>query len=228
MEISVLLLAAGSGKRMEQSVPKQFLLLGGKPLIFHTLERLDSIKTITRIVIVSLPTYSQKLKEMISKRRLQKEILVVDGGQSRQESVRIGLNYISTPLVLIHEAARPLLKRRDFEELIVSANENVTYGLPIPFTVLGTSEGVVSAIYDRDTLFNVQLPQKFNTETLKQAHQIAFNQNYTFTEDASLLFQCVGVKSSVIPGQQYNIKITYPTDLIVAEKLYKSFILEDN
>lgn len=226
METSVLLLAAGSGKRMKRSVPKQFLLLAGKPLIMHTLERLDTINSISEIVIVTLPEYLNKIKEMVHKRRLKKEIIVVSGGESRQESVQIGLKYVSTPSVIIHEAARPLLTKGDFERLIFASQENISYGVPIPFTVLGIANGKVSAVYQREKLFNVQLPQKFNTEVLRQAHQVAHKKNLIFTEDASLLFQCLNLNVSVMEGQRYNIKITYPEDLDIAEELYKNFILE--
>ena len=166
---TLILLSGGAGTRMKYAVPKQYMLLAGKPVIMHILERLDSIQAISDIVVVCAPEYEGTITEMVSQYGIRKPIRYAPAGRTRQESVLSGLSLVTSPDVIIHEAARPFVKVEDFEEIIRCPDRNATFGLDIPFTVL-RGQDHVEGVLTRSELFNVQLPQKFETSVLKEAH----------------------------------------------------------
>lgn len=221
---SVILLAGGVGSRIESKVPKQFMILAGKPVIMHTLERLDENKKIDQIVIVCNKDYIEIMDHYIKTYMLENNYKIIPGGTTRQESVYFGLQACTNDNVIIHEAARPFVKTSDFNELMNNPSENVMIGHDIPFTVVQGTEKV-DGILDRKSLVNVQLPQKFNKTLLLDAHNKAVEENKVFTEDASLLFNYSSEEIKIIEGKTYNIKITTPMDLIIGEVIYKEYII---
>lgn len=218
---SLILLAGGTGARMQQSVPKQYLLLAGKPVIMHTIERIDRIEEIQKIVIVCTEEYVQIIKEMLQQYAIRTPIQYAVAGSSRQASVWSGLQYVDTEKVILHEAARPFVSEEDFRRLIDDEADNVMFGIPIPFTVLKGHE-FVEEMLDRSELVNVQLPQKFLTKDLYYAHTQAINDEKIFTEDAGMVFTYLkSQKVKVLQGMDYNIKLTTPMDLLTGEIIYK-------
>lgn len=218
---SLILLAGGTGSRMQQSVPKQYLLLAGKPVIMHTLERIDRIDEIKKIVIVCTEEYVQIIKEMLQQYAIQTPIQYANAGSSRQASVWSGLQCVDTERVILHEAARPFVAEEDFRRLIEDEADNVMFGASIPFTVL-KGHGYVEELLDRSELVNVQLPQKFLTKDLHCAHEQAINDGKVFTEDAGMVFTYVkSQKVKVLQGMDYNIKLTTPMDLLTGEIIYR-------
>jgi 2-C-methyl-D-erythritol 4-phosphate cytidylyltransferase len=222
MNTSLILLAGGNGTRMHQPVPKQYLLLAGKPVIMHTLERIDLIDQISEVIIVCNEKYHSLLNGYISSYMLKKNYIFVEAGSTRQQSVYNGLQHVKSDTVMIHEAARPFVKKDDFEKLLSHPEENVTFAIDIPFTVLKAGE-YVNEILVRKELINVQLPQKFNTASLKLGHEKALEDHSAFTEDASLLFHYGLGQIKVLRGNSYNIKITEPIDMLVGEIIYKEY-----
>lgn len=221
---SVVLLSGGKGSRMQESVPKQYLLLAGKPMIMHSLERIDRLSEVNEIIIVCDPLYRGTISQMIREYNITTSVLLTDAGETRQESVYNGLQKVSNRSVIIHEAARPFVKQEEFQCLIDSEADNVIYGYGIPYTVL-VGHDFVSGILDRSELVNVQLPQKFDLASLLEAHKIAKQQGRTYTEDASLMYACSKQKIGIIRGTSYNIKITEPIDLLLGEIIYRNYIL---
>lgn len=221
---SAIILSGGSGTRMEKAIPKQFLILAGKPMIMHTLERLDQIEYVKEIVIVCHKNYIDLVDSYIKSYEIRTVCKIVEGGASRQESTYIGLKNSSYPYVIIHEAARPFVKKSEFESLINYPNLNAIYGKSIPFTVLKGTNQVVSLLNRKD-LVNVQLPQKFQRNLLLEAHKKAAEEIQIFTEDASLLFYYTKENIMIIEGSIYNIKITDPIDMIIGEAIYKEYII---
>jgi len=219
-----ILLAGGVGKRMKKSIPKQLLLIGGKPIIIHTLERIDSIKQITNIIITTPQEYIEQLTHLVERYKLKTPIMIIEGGSSRQESVKKGLEHAKSSHVIVHEAVRPFVLKEEFESLILMKEDNVTLGLDIPFTVLEGKEKI-EKILERANLFNVQLPQKFSTQLLKLAHEKAAEEAKEFTEDASMIFHYFNEEVKIKKGTEYNIKVTTPIDLVIGEIIYKDFIL---
>lgn len=225
---SMVLLASGTGSRMGKEIPKQFLELDGKPIIIHTLESFIHLPNITEIIIVSALEQHDFLESIISTYLPSLNYKIVEGGEQRQDSALNGIVETTNDYVLIHEAARPFVTPAEFQLLMDTASEAITYGAPIPFTVLQGTEQV-DGILDRSQLINVQLPQKFNKQLLLAAMITAQKEQKYFTEEASLFkYYRQDVKVSILKGKQENIKITYPMDLILATELIKTMkILED-
>lgn len=224
----MVLLASGTGSRMGREIPKQFLELEGKPIIIHTLESFAKLPTITEIIIVSAVEHHQLLKDIVSKHLPSLNYIIVEGGEQRQDSTFKGILQASCEYVLIHEAARPFVTPAEFQLLMDTESDAITFGAPIPFTVLQGTEHI-EGILDRSQLINVQLPQKFNKQLLLHAMTSAQTEQLYFTEEASLVKHYrQDIKISILKGKQENIKITYPMDLILATELIKTLkILED-
>lgn len=222
---TAVILAGGKGIRMGKEMPKQFIPLAGKPMIMHTLERMEKIKDIDEVVIVCLPEFKDFLKNLIDNYMLKKRIVLVDAGKIRQESTLNGVKAASHEDVIIHEAARPFVTTEDFRKLIEAAAECATFGIAIPFTVLTQKDGAISSLLDREKLVNIQLPQKFKKNILKEALLKAREENRVFTEDASAVYYYFKETVAVVPGSSYNIKVTEPVDLLVGEYIYSDYIV---
>lgn len=223
-QYSFILLSGGIGKRMQLNIPKQFLLLAGKPIFIHVLEKIDVIPEIKEIIIPCPKEFISKTLDIINDYGFAKPIHCIEGGESRQESVYRGLVEASFDNVIIHEAVRPFVSQEEFKTLILEKNVNAIFGLDIPFTVL-QGKKVVEGNLERDQLINVQLPHKYNTKKLMYAHQCACDDGLEFTEDASLYFHYYNSEITILKGSEYNIKITKPIDRKIAEAIYKESIL---
>jgi 2-C-methyl-D-erythritol 4-phosphate cytidylyltransferase len=220
MKTGMIVLAGGIGKRIGRPVPKQFLLLGGKPLIVHVLERARALHDVSAVVITSPASHMDETREILVNHQFDERFAVIEGGESRQESVYLGLRALDGfDRVVIHEAVRPLVALEEFEALLAAPDANAMFGIPIPFTVLKGGE-YVDDLLERRELVNVQLPQKFDARALLAAHDAARADDARFTEDASLFFRYGEGPIRILPGSERNIKITVPTDLIVAEAIY--------
>lgn len=220
MKTGMIVLAGGIGKRIGRPVPKQFLLLGGNPLLVHVLEKARPIPEIETVVITCPASHLDETRQLIANHTFDERFICIEGGASRQESVYNGLLALDGhESVIIHEAVRPLVGVEAFQALIDADDENAMYGIPIPFTVL-KGRDYVEDLLSRDELVNVQLPQKFNAAALRTAHEAARDDGASFTEDASLFFRYGDAPVRILPGSDRNIKITVPADLIVAEALH--------
>ena len=221
MKIGMIVLAGGVGKRIGRPFPKQFLLLGGKPLLVHVLEKARVIPEIERVVITCPETHLEETRKLIANHGFDEaRFTCIVGGTSRQESVYLGLGELAdVDSVIIHEAVRPLVTVAEFRELIAAPDPNAMFGIPIPFTVL-KGHDYVEDLLERDELVNVQLPQKFDRAKLVSAHEAARREGTSFTEDASLFHHHVGEPVRILPGSERNIKITVPTDIVTAEAIY--------
>lgn len=218
-----ILLSGGVGTRMQHTIPKQYLLLAGKPMIMHTLERCNQIKDLEKIVIVCSSEYIGNIQLMVQQYNITIPIEYAEAGNTRQSSVYSGLNFVNTESVIIHESARPFVSIEEFKTLIDASEENVTYGVKIPFTVL-KGKNYISSVLNREELVNIQLPQKFNTQLLRNAHFAAQKDGKKFTEDASqIFFYYPNTSIKILEGKDYNIKITTPTDMLTGEIIYKEF-----
>lgn len=220
---SAILLSGGNGSRMKKAVPKQYMLLAGKPVIMHIVERFDVIDEIKEIIVVCTPEYQSLIELMFKQYGIEKTVKYAEAGKTRQESVMSGLKYVRTDAVIIHEAARPFVTAEEFRKLINEEEENVIYGADINYTVI-KGDKYVRELLERSTLVNVQLPQKFNTGILKSAHEKAIREGKQYTEDASLLFDYDNsIRIKIIEGSDYNIKLTTPTDMVMGEDIYREY-----
>lgn len=225
MATGMIVLAGGIGKRIGRPVPKQFLLLGGNPLLVHVLEKVLPIESIGEVVITCPASHIDDTRELVANHGFDPErFRCVEGGASRQESVRRGLQALGeVDCVVIHEAVRPLVTTEEFQALLDAPDPNAMYGIPIPFTVL-KGQDYVEELLERSELVNVQLPQKFDAGALRAAHEAAAADGATFTEDASLFFQYAGERVRILAGNERNLKITVPTDLLIAEAIHADLV----
>jgi D-ribitol-5-phosphate cytidylyltransferase len=224
MSYGMIVLAGGIGERMGRPVPKQFLLLGGKPLLIHVLEKVRGLDEIERVVITCPEKHLEATAELLANHRFGATFECIVGGETRQESVYIGLRALDgIDSVILHEAVRPLATAKEFRDLLTTPDENAIYGTSIPFTVL-KGHDYVEELLERKELVNVQLPQKFNRAALLEAHEAARREGREFTEDASLLFNYTAQPVRILPGSTMNIKVTHPVDIVTSEAIYADLL----
>ena len=225
MTTGMIVLAGGIGKRIGRPFPKQFLLLGGKPLIIHVLEKARAIAAIERVVITCPEAHLEETRRADRQPRARRQVHLHRRrrrrARSRSTTGSLALDGLDS--VIVHEAVRPLVTVAEFQALIDAEDENAMYGIPIPFTVL-KGHDYVEGLLERDELVNVQLPQKFDRAKLLAAHEAARRDGAIFTEDASLFHHYAGEPVRILPGSERNIKITVPTDIVTAEAIYADVI----
>ena len=214
--------AAGSGSRMGGSSPKQFLRLGGVPVLVRTLAALGRSRVIGGIVVVVPPSAVERTRRVLSRHRVPRVLAVVAGGRARQESVWLGLQAVpaAADVVVVHDGVRPFITGRLVRDVVEAAQRfgAASCGLPIRETVKRAREGFVEATVDRDGLWLVQTPQAFRRTLLWEAHEKARRDGFLGTDDAGLV-ERVGAPVRMVAGLAENLKITTPDDLARARVL---------
>lgn len=217
-QINIIVVAAGSGSRYGSSLPKQFCLLAGRPVLMHTLDAFRLACPDARLIVVlsdSMTAFWQDLCRQYGFRSPE----VVLGGATRWESVKNAVEKCEAPgLTLVHDGARPLVDKETVERVILAARKD---GAAIPAVSVSDSlrrvgEDGESEAVDRSMFRAVQTPQAFDTGLLKKS----YGQPYaaTFTDDASVVEAC-GHEITLVEGSPRNIKITNPGDIAVAEAM---------
>ncbi len=212
--------AAGYGKRLRTRRKKPFLLLGGKPLVSYALATLNSCKEISGIIIASERPCVERLKNIAKRFHIDKLIDVVVGGKTRFESVRNCMKLVdrSIDIVIIHDAARPLIDKKIIERSIKTARifGSCVVAVPERDTVkLAGKDLFVKGTLDRNKIFRAQTPQAFRRSIIKKA----YSANVAgFTDDASLV-EAMGNRVKIVEGSYRNLKITTREDLKIAEAL---------
>ena len=224
MKKYVIIVAGGKGLRMGGEVPKQFLPIGGKPVLMRTVEAFYQTDAETGIVLV-LPQEQQSYwKNLCCQYDFRIPYILADGGCTRFHSVRNGLQVIpdedSDSLIAVHDGVRPFVSPRVIQECFEAATR---WGAVVPVldmvdSVRQLSEDGSSMAVDRSCLKLVQTPQTFRADILKNAYRQEFTER--FTDDASVV-EASGVSVALVSGNRENIKITTPFDLKVAEALLK-------
>lgn len=221
MKVTALIVAGGSGTRMGNEKNKVFLPLFGKTIIEHTLEVFFSSNYIDDIIVV---TRKQDIKEcMCLFADKEKNVKIVQGGKTRQESVYNGLKECFCDIVVIHDAARPLIKKEILEKSIISCKEYgaAAVGVSCVDTLKRTNaDGFITETVDRENIYRIQTPQTFYLKDIKSAHLNAINNNFTTTDDCALYEKYIG-NIKIVPGNETNIKITFPNDILFAEAILK-------
>lgn len=224
MNIHVLVPAAGSGSRIGGDTRKQYLSLGDQPVLAHTLARLAAHPQVAAIHLVVPPTDVTFCRtELVGRYHLEKIGGIITGGAERQDSVRIGLEACGAAdqdIILVHDGVRPFFPRDQIGPLAQLAEVEGAALLAIPAqdTIKEVFDGMVRATLDRRLLWQVQTPQAFRCERIREAHRRAYASGYVGTDDASLIEWC-GWPVAVLTGHPYNIKITTPADLALARAL---------
>ncbi|MBU0599773.1 2-C-methyl-D-erythritol 4-phosphate cytidylyltransferase [bacterium] len=224
MMVTAIIVAAGVGQRMKKEIPKQYLGIINKPLLFYTLDKIALCPKIDEIiVVVSEDRISYCQKEIVEKYKISKVKEIVKGGKERQDSVYLGLKKVSpsTELVLIHDGVRPLITNVLLEEVILRTMDEdaVVVGKLIRDTmVLKGKSYYIEKTLERKNVYTLETPQCFKYDLIKQAYQKAYQDNFYGTDDTSLVVR-IGKKVAIIENNQVNIKVTYPQDLLLVEYL---------
>ncbi|MGE5830252.1 MAG: 2-C-methyl-D-erythritol 4-phosphate cytidylyltransferase [Micromonosporaceae bacterium] len=219
-DVAVLVAAAGAGERLGAAAPKAFCDLAGTPLLLHALRRLAAAPSVAHLVVAVPPGHRTRVETMVSG-EVGVPVSVVDGGATRQESVRRALLRvpIGYAVILVHDAARALAPPELVERVaaaVRSGHPAVIPVLPVVDTIKRVgADGMVLDTVDRSDLRAVQTPQGFRRDVLEAAHAAAAG---PATDDAALA-ERIGVTVHCVPGAEEALKITRPFDLAVAELL---------
>ena len=220
MEKSALIVAGGIGKRLNNHIPKQFIILGNQPILMHTLSKFSHLD---KIYLVLPKKYFEKWRTLCVKYKFDIKHILVEGGENRFSSVKNGLSAInSTDIILIHDGARPFVKK----ELITTLINKVSNGFGVVPTTnaidsIRIKDGDDLKAVNRDNVFKVQTPQCFFFNEIFNSYKIDYDE--AFTDDASVFEARQGKIKNVI-GSPNNIKITTPLDLELANLLIKQVI----
>lgn len=212
MKKAVIITGGGSGRRMGTPIPKQFLLVAGKPLIVHTIDLFRRFNNDMEFVVVLPAGYKEIWREISQKFFYDLDIKVAEGGETRFHSVKNGLGLIGEERIIgVHDAVRPLASLEVLSRCYQMAEEmgNAIPVIEIPESIRRL-EGENSFPVNRNDLRIVQTPQVFRGELLKRAYNTAFKEE--FTDDASVV-ENLGVKINLVEGNRGNIKITIQEDL---------------
>lgn len=223
MRIAAILLFAGSGVRTRLEIPKQFLKIGGKTVLEHTLCTFCRSSGLHEIVIVAHPSFLNETKEIISKLSDQR-VLVVPGGATRQESSRLGISACPNAThVLVHDGARPLLSTTLIERVIreVKLHDAVDVCIPSPDTVVMSAGDFVTNIPNRKAMMLGQTPQAFSRRTLVEAHERALLDGINDATDDCALVMRLGVPVKIVEGERANMKLTHLDDLYLLERIFQ-------
>ena len=226
MTVSALRPAAGMDKRMGQTVAKQFLPLGDRPMLAHTLMVFQRTGVIDEIIpILSKEDMENCLRDVIERYHITKVKTLVVGGKERQDSVYNGLMKLEDEkgVAVIHDGVRPFVTPEMIEESVEMAKkgECVAVGVPLKDTVKEVGkDGMVKNTLDRNSLWAIQTPQTFPVKLLKRVYAESYKHHFYGTDDATLV-ERTGTKVRVIMGSYENIKITTPEDLLLAEEILK-------
>ena len=224
---SVIIPAAGSGKRMGGNRSKQYLTIGDRPILIETLIVFSESPYIDEIILVSPADDLPLIKKMLKDYSLNKVSKIVIGGKERQDSIRNGLNSIDSQdpardIILVHDGVRPFINDEIIKEVIDSANR---YGaaivaVPVKDTVKKVWDASIIETMPRENLWLAQTPQAFSAKIIIDAYANAERKGLRGTDDASLV-EAMGLDVKIVMGSYENIKITTPEDLIFAEAIKK-------
>jgi 2-C-methyl-D-erythritol 4-phosphate cytidylyltransferase len=224
MKTIALITAAGKGQRMQSPTPKQYLSLGGKPVLAQTLQVFEDCSAIDGIyIIVPQDQMLMVQKDIVEKYHFKKVLKLVRGGKMRQYSVWNGLNAISAgcSIVVVHDGVRPLISPQLIAQSIEAAQKSgaAVVAVLARDTVKRAAAGKKIQTLPREEIWLAQTPQTFQFPLLMKAYQKAHQDDILGTDDAFLV-ERLGHPVTLIIGDHSNIKITTPEDLVLAEALF--------
>lgn len=226
------ILAGGIGSRMGNvEKPKQYFIIGNKPIIVHTIEKFYVNDSFEKIIVLCSNQWINHTKNLIKKYipGAVDKIAVIEGGSTRNETIMNSIDYIEKEygleedtIIVTHDAVRPFVTGRIIEDNIHYARE---YGacdtvIPATDTIVESRNGsIVSSIPDRKTMYQGQTPQSFRAGKLKELYYSLTPEEKEILSDAAKIFVMKGENVHLVQGEVFNIKITYPYDLKVAEAM---------
>ncbi|MEG2513223.1 MAG: 2-C-methyl-D-erythritol 4-phosphate cytidylyltransferase [Acetivibrio sp.] len=227
------ILAGGIGSRMGNvEKPKQFLTIGDKPIIIHTIEKFYVNSNFEKLIVLCPAQWVEHTKDLIEKYfKTTERIVVIQGGDTRNETIMNSIDYIEEQygleedtIIVTHDSVRPFVTHRILEENIRYAREFGACDTVISATdtIVESEDGKnISFIPERNRMYQGQTPQSFNAKQLKDLYAALSEEEREILTDAAKIFVIKGKSVHLVEGEVFNIKITYPYDLRVAETLIK-------
>ena len=223
-KVSVIIVAGGSGKRMNSTVAKQYIQLNGREILSHTIDCFENCSHIDNIVlVVGAADIEYVQSEIVNKYNYKKISNVISGGAERQHSVYNGLKALplDTDIVLVHDGVRPFVRNQDILNIIsqTAVYGSCVLGVKVKDTIkVCDGNGYVINTPDRSFLWSAQTPQSFQYSILMDSYNQAFSDSFLGTDD-SMLVERAGHKIKMIEGSYDNIKITTPEDLYIGNSI---------
>ncbi len=230
-KVIALITAGGSGLRMKSDTRKQYIDIGKKPILAHTINNFHVTDLISEIAMTApAEDFDFVKKNIIEKYNFKKVKYLIPGGEKRQDSVFQALKEIRAEeddIILIHDGVRPFITHDIIQECIISLEscDGSVVGIDPVNTIKSARDGLISGTLDRSGLISVQTPQTFRFGFIKKCHELAASEKFYATDDSALAEkygdQILGRKPkiSVVEGNSFNIKITNQNDLVIAEAL---------
>jgi len=236
LEIKIVIPASGAGVRLGGDIPKQFLQLGGEPILKRTLSIFSRMKIVSEIAVAVPEGYAEEVRDY----DIPKLTHIVTGEKTRAESVYAALKCFNADymhsrqnkhleasdyIALIHDGIRPFVTPEIIEAVAKAAKEHgaAVACAPVTDTIKQVSQGIITSTPNRKTLWQAQTPQGFTYETILQAYAAAEENGYlSEATDDSALAERIGTKVHIVPSSPANIKITTPTDLLIARALLEN------
>lgn len=216
---SIIITAGGTGKRMGTAQPKQFLLLGGKPVLMHTIERLHAFSPESQLILTLPEVHRADWEALCVEHRFTIPLTVVNGGEERYHSIKQALEHCTGTVIAVHDGVRPFVSAETLTRLFEAAE---TQPAVIPVIALKDSirqvEGEKSHAVSRSAFRIVQTPQVFDAAVLRKAYELPYSE--AVTDDAGLV-ETSGIAIHLVEGNEENVKITVPSDLVLAEALLR-------
>ncbi|MGV9564218.1 D-ribitol-5-phosphate cytidylyltransferase [Streptomyces sp. NPDC003480] len=234
---TAVILAGGTGQRVGLSIPKQLLKIAGKAVIEHTLTTFESADSIDDVIVLMAPGYVQDVEKIVAKAGLSKVTHIIEGGSTRNETTERAIALLGEGLaegedrnVLFHDAVRPLLSQRVIDDCVAALEryQAVDVAIPSADTIIvtrthGEDGEFITEIPDRSRLRRGQTPQAFKLSTIRRAYEVAAGDpNFQATDDCSVVLKYLpDVPIHVVAGDEYNMKVTQPVDVFIADKLFQ-------
>lgn len=224
MKVAAIIPAGGLSRRFGGATPKQFVKVDGKEIFIHTLSIFQKNREVDEVALAVPEQYLEKASELLLKRKINKVVSLVPGGNERQDSVLNALTSLSLKkkdLVIVHDAARPLLSQKILTDAIQTAKKkgNAVTAILGRDTLLRQSNERFEYI-DRSGVYYVQTPQIFRAGDLQQAFELAQELNFISTDESNLI-NLLGIKMNIVEGSLFNFKITSKSDLELFKRLMK-------
>ena len=218
MKKFALIVAGGSGSRMNNFIPKQFIEINGRPVLMHTFDAFFNFDPKLEFILVLPKDHITLWNLLCEKYKFKTDYKIAFGGETRFDSVKIGLDLIyEDGIVFIHDGVRPLVSSKTLQNCLETAADkgNALPVIPVAESVRFADDSGNQPV-DRFKYFLVQTPQTFQTRLIRKAYQLA--KTDLFTDDATVL-ESIGEKIHLVEGNRENIKITYPEDLVFAKSI---------
>ena len=228
MKTTAIVLAGGRGKRMNSAVPKQFLMIKDKPVLYYSLKAFEDSFIDSVILVASEEDMEYCQKEIVEKYAFNKVDKIVSGGKERYHSVLSGIKATGEcDYVFIHDGARPFVTQEILARLLETVKEShaCVAGMPVKDTIkIANAEGFIETTPKRELVWMIQTPQVFTYNLIRKAYLILEKDEYSLlqkgisiTDDAMVVEKLLGERVKLVEGSYQNIKITTPEDLAIAE-----------